>query len=192
MDTVFSPTLQRFIAASGALFLLLVAVLAPNYLMLLLPLAVVGLAALADTVGEVGRLRGEGGEARHPRGCEWAAREPGGEPVEVDSRRGRKVLQCGLRQAAVARLAQPEHTHALRHRGLDTLPRGVDWNRLPHRAFATRLEIGANDCEAPTYHRSFARASAATHLTQDFASSPAPARHLPRARRLKGARNQAA
>src|SRR3954447_26589498 len=47
MDTVFSPALQRFIAAAGALSLLLVAVLAPTYLTLLLPGAVVALAALA-------------------------------------------------------------------------------------------------------------------------------------------------
>src|SRR3712207_7163270 len=44
----------------------------------------------------------------------------------VDGRRGREVLQCGLRQAAVAGLAQPEHAHALRHRALDAPPRGVE------------------------------------------------------------------
>jgi len=47
MDTVFSPALQRFIAAAGALSLLLVAVLAPTYLTVLLPGAVLALAALA-------------------------------------------------------------------------------------------------------------------------------------------------
>jgi O-antigen ligase len=47
MDTVFSPALQRFIAATGALTLLLVALLAPIYLILILPAAVAGLAALA-------------------------------------------------------------------------------------------------------------------------------------------------
>ena len=46
MDTVFSPVLQRFVAASGAAGLLLVALLAPEYMMYLLPAAVVALAAL--------------------------------------------------------------------------------------------------------------------------------------------------
>jgi O-antigen ligase len=47
MDTAFSPALQRFVAAAGALSLLLVAVLAPTYLAVLLPGAVLALAALA-------------------------------------------------------------------------------------------------------------------------------------------------
>ncbi len=47
MDLTFSPALQRFIAASGALALLAVAVLQPGYLMLILPAAVAALAALA-------------------------------------------------------------------------------------------------------------------------------------------------
>jgi O-antigen ligase len=47
MDTVFSPALQRFVAASGAVALLLVAVLAPTYLVVLLPGIVAALAALA-------------------------------------------------------------------------------------------------------------------------------------------------
>ena len=47
MDTAFSPALQRFIAASGAAGLLLLAVLAPEYMMTVLPSAVAGLAALA-------------------------------------------------------------------------------------------------------------------------------------------------
>lgn len=46
MDTVFSPAFQRFVAASGAAGLLLVALLAPEYMMYLLPAAVVALAAL--------------------------------------------------------------------------------------------------------------------------------------------------
>ncbi len=47
MDTTFSPALQRLIAASSAVALLLFAVLAPQYMVVLLPAAVVGLAALA-------------------------------------------------------------------------------------------------------------------------------------------------
>jgi O-antigen ligase len=46
MDTALSPALQRVIAASGAVGLLLVAVLAPQYVMLLLPAAVAAIAAL--------------------------------------------------------------------------------------------------------------------------------------------------
>ena len=40
MDTAFSPAFQRFVAASGAAGLLLVALLAPEYVMYLLPAAV--------------------------------------------------------------------------------------------------------------------------------------------------------
>lgn len=47
MDTTFSPALQRFVAASGATALLLIAVLAPEYMVVLLPMAVVAMAALA-------------------------------------------------------------------------------------------------------------------------------------------------
>lgn len=46
MDTTFSPALQRFVAASGAAGLVLVAVLAPEYMMYLLPAAVAAVAAL--------------------------------------------------------------------------------------------------------------------------------------------------
>ncbi len=47
MDLVFSPALQRFMAASGALALIAVAVFKPAYLVLILPAAVAALAALA-------------------------------------------------------------------------------------------------------------------------------------------------
>jgi O-antigen ligase len=47
MDIAFSPALQRFAAVSGALALLLVAVLEPEYLLVLLAAAVAALAALA-------------------------------------------------------------------------------------------------------------------------------------------------
>ena len=46
MDLAFSSAVQRLIAASGALALLLVAVLVPEYLMVLLPAAVAAFAAL--------------------------------------------------------------------------------------------------------------------------------------------------
>jgi O-antigen ligase len=46
MDTVFSPAVQRLVAASSAFALLMVAVLAPEYLMLILPAAVAAFAAL--------------------------------------------------------------------------------------------------------------------------------------------------
>ncbi|MBD0270345.1 MAG: O-antigen ligase family protein [Acetobacteraceae bacterium] len=46
MDTVFSPAFQRFVAASGAAGLLLGALLLPEYVIYLLPAAVVALAAL--------------------------------------------------------------------------------------------------------------------------------------------------
>ncbi len=46
MDTAFSPALQKFIAASGAVALLLTAVLGPEYLTVLLPAAVAAMAAL--------------------------------------------------------------------------------------------------------------------------------------------------
>ena len=47
MDLTFSPALQRFLAASGALALLAVAAFLPAYLMLILPAAVAVLAGLA-------------------------------------------------------------------------------------------------------------------------------------------------
>jgi O-antigen ligase len=47
MDMVFSPALQRVVAASGAAGLLLVALLAPEYTMVVLPSAVAAVAALA-------------------------------------------------------------------------------------------------------------------------------------------------
>ena len=47
MDIVFSPALQRLLAASGAIALLLVAVLEPELLQTLLPAAVAAFAALA-------------------------------------------------------------------------------------------------------------------------------------------------
>ncbi len=47
MNLTFSPAVQRLIAASGALALLAVAVLQPEYLAVLLPAAVAALAALA-------------------------------------------------------------------------------------------------------------------------------------------------
>src|SRR5215207_8337632 len=47
MDTVFSPALQRLVAAAGATGLLLVAVLEPEYMMVVLPAAVAAVAALA-------------------------------------------------------------------------------------------------------------------------------------------------
>jgi O-Antigen ligase len=47
MDTAFSPAFQRLVAASGALGLLVVAVLEPEYMVVLLPAAVAVFAALA-------------------------------------------------------------------------------------------------------------------------------------------------
>src|ERR671921_664046 len=47
MDLTFSPALQRFMAASGALALLALALFQPAYLLLVLPGAVAALAGLA-------------------------------------------------------------------------------------------------------------------------------------------------
>src|SRR4051812_15323764 len=69
----------------------------------------------------IGRLRRECSKARDASGCEWSAREPSSNTVEIEGRSCRDVLQACLGQAAVTRSAQAEGPHALGQRALDAL-----------------------------------------------------------------------
>src|SRR3954467_4328336 len=67
----------------------------------------------------------ESGKARDAGRGERTLGQPSCEAIKVEGRGGRHVLQAGLGQPTVARLAQAERAHALRERTLDPLTLGI-------------------------------------------------------------------
>ena len=68
----------------------------------------------------------EHGEARFARRCERPSFKPRREAVEFERHRREYVLQLGLRQPAIARLAQTKGAHALRERALKAGPQSLE------------------------------------------------------------------
>jgi len=66
------------------------------------------------------RDRGKRGEAGGPRLGPWALVEPCHDPIHIDRRGSRDVLQVRFRQAPIPRAPQPKRAHALRERPFDT------------------------------------------------------------------------